>query len=201
MSAYGVRLRGDYVVGNVPRPLALNLVQAYHYAHGGANTATFLHGLFKADELGCLGVAWWIPPTKDAALATWRGDWRRVLALSRLVLVPEAPKNAASFLGRASIRLIRATGAWDCLVTYADQGEGHTGGIYKQMGWEELGLTEAEYRWVDEAGRMVARKAGARTRTVTEMAALGYRKTGPYRKHKFRLALVPEPAERTRDAA
>lgn len=76
MSDYDDRLHGaDWEV----RPMtdlsvAAELVKCYHYAAGASNTATYLHGLFrKCDfwETSCKGVAWWIPPTRTAATATY----------------------------------------------------------------------------------------------------------------------------------
>lgn len=165
---------------------AEDLVARLHYAGGGANTATFRHGLYRKTEwpLYPVGAAWWIPPTRSAAEATW-SDWTRVLALSRLVLDPDVPKNGASFLLARSVRLIERSGEWDCLVTYADEWQGHTGAIYRAAGWEYVGLTKPERVYVI-GGRMVARKAGPVTRTHAEMLALGAECVGAFSKHKFR---------------
>lgn len=91
-----------------------------------------MHGLFRVDDERCMGVAWWIPPTKGAAAATHPDPdrWREVPALSRLAIEPEAPRNAASFLLSRSRQLIDRE-AWPVLVTYADQWRGHTGAIYR----------------------------------------------------------------------
>lgn len=132
------------------------------------------------------GAAWWIPPTRTAATATFpEGDWQRVLALSRFVLEPTVPKNGATFLLARSTRLIERSSEWDCLVTYADEWQGHTGTIYRAAGWEYVGLTKPERVYVRD-GVMVARKAGPTTRTHAEMLALGAECVGSFSKHKFR---------------
>jgi hypothetical protein len=95
------------------------------------------------------------------------------------------PKNAASFLISKSIGLIRRDGRWDYLITYADEGQGHTGTIYRATNWEYKGLTTSEAVFVNEQGRMVSRKAGPHTRTRDEMAALGCRNAGSSCKHRF----------------
>lgn len=182
----------DYLVGPAGMDQCRELVQFEHYARGGSNTATFRHGLFaKSDFMRCLGIAWWIPPTKGAAIATFpEGDWKKVLSLSRLVIMPDVPSNGASFLLGRSIREIRKSGNWKCLVTYADEWKGHTGAIYRATNWEYVGKTKPEAVWTDpRTGRMVARKAGAHTRTKAEMEALGYRCEGYFAKHKFRMLL------------
>ena len=183
--------RNDWLVDVIGLDQADDLVTRLHYAAGGPNTATARHGLFRREEwpLRVAGAAWWIPPTKNAAHATFpEGEWQRVLALSRFVLEPDVPKNAASFLLARSTRLIDRGGEWDCLVTYADEWQGHVGTIYKAAGWEYVGVTKPERVYVLD-GRMIARKAGPRTRTHAEMLALGAECVGAFGKHKFRKVL------------
>lgn len=165
---------------------AVTLVKGLHYAAGASNTATFRHGLYRRESWPLVvdGAAIWIPPTRTAAEASWH-DWRRVLALSRLILNPSVPTNGASFLLGRSTRLIAQDGRWDCLVTYADEWQGHTGAIYRAAGWEYVGLTKPERVYVRD-GAMIARKAGPKTRTHSEMLALGAECVGAFSKHKFR---------------
>jgi hypothetical protein len=167
------RLRkAEWDVRPVSLAIAEDLIGRLHYSQGGANTKTYLHGLFRRDDPArVLGVAWWIPPTKSAALATYPTDWQGVLSLSRLAIEDEVPKNAASFLLARSCRLIDRL-RWPCFVTYADEWQGHRGTIYLAAGWTFVGKTAPEPTWVKE-GRMVARKAGPKTRTAKEMRELG----------------------------
>lgn len=187
----GERLRkGDWEVLPVPLGHGQGMTVEHHYSQGGSNTGTYMHGLFRVgDCLRCKGMCWWLPPTRSAAEASWDGDWQQVLALSRMVILPEVPSNGASFLLSRSVRLVTADGRFRCLVTYADTWRGHTGAIYRAANWEYLGLTEPEGVWVDGRGRMVARKAGPRTRTKKEMLELGYIFKGKFPKHKFRMIL------------
>jgi hypothetical protein len=180
--------RSDWLVDVIDLAQADELVTRLHYAAGGSNTATFRHGLFRREDwpLVVAGAAWWIPPTRGAAIATFpEGEWQRVLALSRFVLEPDVPKNGASFLLARSVRLIEQSKDWDCLVTYADEWQGHVRAIYKASGWEYVGLTRPERVYVRD-GAMIARKAGPRTRTHAEMLTLGAECVGSFAKHKFR---------------
>ena len=179
--------RSDWEVRPVSIEAARPFIEAEHYARGASNTATYLHGLFRAGEIfdnQCRGVAWWIPPTKSAAQATFPERWTGVLSLSRLAIEPDVPKNACSFLLARSMRLIDRS-LWPCLVTYADEWRGHVGTIYRATGWDYVGKTKPE-RVYQAAGRMVARKAGGNTRTHAEMIALGAECVGAFAKHKFR---------------
>lgn len=174
----------DYYVASVDLKVARELVSKHHYAGGGSNTRVFTHGLFRVGSDEPLGVAWWIPPTKAAALSV-NIEWRGVLSLTRLVIVPGMPTNAASYLLGQSMKLIRKDPRWFSLVTYADEGEGHTGAIYRATNWEYVGIRPGDPVYKSAEGRHVARKAGGKTRTNAEMLELGYLNTGRTRKHKF----------------
>lgn len=167
--------------------IARALVEKYHYAKSAANTATYLHGLFKKQagpfDGECFGVAWWIPPTKSAARATFPDNWRGVLSLSRLVVHPDVPKNGASFLLGSSRALIDRK-IWPILVTYADEWQGHMGTIYRADNWRFIGKTKPEAVWV-KGGRMISRKAGPKTRTKQQMELLGASMVGRFSKRKF----------------
>lgn len=182
--------KADYFVETVPLSIVQELVRLHHYSKGGSNTATYRHGLMNCNRPDtCVGAAWWIPPTRTAAEASFSGDWRKVLTLTRLVVAPGEPTNSASFLLSQSVKRIARDGVYKCLVTYADTWQNHTGTIYKACGWEYVGLTKPEAIYVDAAGRVGARKRGPRTLTRAEMEAAGYRLIGRYPKHKFRKVL------------
>ncbi len=177
--------RSEWEVDSVPLETAREMVSRYHYARGGSNTRVYTHGLFKrGDWLApqCYGVAWWIPPTKAAAEATCK-NWQGVLSLSRLAIHPAAPKNAASFLIGASVRMIDRE-RWPCLVTYADEWQGHTGQIYKATNWTEAGRTKPEATYTLH-GQMVSRKSGPRTLTHAQMLELGAVCVGRFSRIKF----------------
>lgn len=188
--------KADWWVIPVPLDAARKLIEAHHYARGAANTATYCHGLVPRGSLwlaDVTGVAWWIPPTKGAAIRAVEdglplrrrvsASWQGVLALSRLVIRPGTPPNACSFLIRHSMRQIDRA-AWPVLVTYADGWRGHAGTIYRAAGWTDAGETAPE-RCYTLAGRLIARKAGPRTRTHAEMLALGCVCEGAFRKRRF----------------
>lgn len=182
-----VARRADYEVRDCPLHEAAALIRAEHYARGCANTAVYAHGLYRAGAL--VGAALWLPPTKVCA-QTVHPDWRRVLSLSRLVVLPSEPTNAESLLIGASVRLIRRAKRWAALVTFADDSQGHRGTIYRATNWTYVGMTRPEPRWTDAGGRQVSRKSAAKSRTGAQMEALGYRMVGKFAKHKFVLNLA-----------
>ena len=179
--------KSEWEVRTVGLDVARPLVEAFHYSKGASNTATYLHGLFQKGAFfdnSCVGIVWWIPPTKSAAFATYPRNWKGVLSLSRMVIAPDVPKNACSFLMARSIGLIDGE-KWPCLVTYADEWQGHKGGVYLASGWQYVGPTKPERVYVSASGRMVARKSGPKTRTHDEMISLGHRCLGSFSKRKF----------------
>lgn len=198
---YDERLRkADWTVRDITLTECRDIITRLHYARGGSNTAVYCHGLVRCDDPSTvLGCAWWLPPTKLAAIASLpeRADgtvdddysWQRVLSLSRLAVDPSVPQNACTFLLSRSVKMIRKTGRWDVLITYADDWQGHRGTIYRAAGWEYMGRTKPEATWVSASGQLVARKAGPRTRTNDEMVALGHTMVGRHGKHKFRLVI------------
>lgn len=185
-----------WFVADCPLETARRLVRAHHYARGGSNIAVATHGLYATGTFAPVGVAWWIPPTKDTAAAWW-SDWQAVLTLSRLVLAPDVPKNAATFLLMRSIRLLDPR--WRCLLTYADTWREHTGHIYRAAGWEYLGLTDPRPTYVIN-GRMAATKHGLTTWTHAEMLARGAECVGSFAKHRYRY-IRPVKHNRARQAA
>lgn len=160
------------------------LVAQHHYARGGSNTAVYTHGLYYllTDEL--CGVAWWLPPTRVACESVNKEHWQRVLALTRMVVVPGVPKNAATFLLSRSVKMIRLDGRFVSLVTYADESQGHTGGVYRAANWNYVGRTGPYPRWLSPDGRQVANKS-TKNRTKAQMEALGHQLVGAFHKHKF----------------
>lgn len=187
------RLRADeWAVRVIPLAICQDMVEREHYSAGGSNTATYRHGLFELAKPSVIrGIAWWIPPTKSAALSIYPEDWQGVLALSRLAIEPDVPKNAATFLLSRSRKMIDRR-RWPCLVTYADTWQGHDGLIYKLDGWDFDGETAAEATWVID-GKMVSRKAGPTTRTVAQMQEMGAEMVGRHKRLRFTRTLAKRP--------
>ena len=175
----------DYEVRPADKREAADLVRSLHYSGGVSKVGADVHGLFLAGTDTLLGAAWWLPPTKNAAVSVAGDDWRACVSLSRLVVAAEVPCNGASFLLAGSRRLLKKDGRWRVLVTYADTGEGHTGAIYRADNWNYLGETKAAFRYRGEDGVLMSKKRGARTYSHREMLDMGFVAEGPFVKHKY----------------
>lgn len=168
---------------------AQDLVRDYHYAKGGSNTAVYTHGLYRVADNKLVGVAWWLPPTKVACESVNKQEWKRVLSLTRMVMIPGVPKNACSFLLSRSVKMIKKDGRFVSLVTYADEAQGHKGGVYKASNWQYVGRTGPYVKWLTSDGTQVSAKA-TKNRTKSQMEALGHKKAGSFYKHKYVLHLL-----------
>lgn len=80
----------------------------------------------------------WQPPPPGAAKSVCEEAPFGVLALSRMVAVPKPErvlKHVSKPLKKQMKQLIDRT-RWPVLVTYSDEGQGHTGYVYQCSGWE-----------------------------------------------------------------
>lgn len=181
--------RGDYTVRPSSTVEARPLVERLHYAGGASKTGVAILALVRVDDPATpVGIAWGLPPTRRAAESV-SSDPTSVLSLSRLVIEPEVPTNGASFLLGQWARWLRRGGIWRTVVTWADEGEGHTGAIYRAANWEYLGRTKPAWRYRAPDGRLMSKKRGRVTYSHAAMLEMGYSPEGPYRKHKFRRVL------------
>jgi hypothetical protein len=185
-----VARRTDYQVVEIDNRLATPFVKAHHYAKSTSHRA-WSWGLVRGGEL--VGVAQFLPPLPPAArkvseLASERGravDPKRVIALTRLVIAPGEPQNAASICVAPSLRKIKRDRRWQAVVTFADSSAGHTGRVYLALNAEAVGFTEPEVYWVDPvSGARVSRKATV-SRTSSEMKALGLKREKSLGKYRY----------------
>ncbi len=176
--------KADWIVKDVPQCVALEVIQRNHYSGGAAKQSAALHGLFHVDDPAtCKGAAWWMPPTRSSALSVSQENPNGVLALSRLAIDPDVPKNGATFLLSKSRKLLDRD-RWPALVTYADTWQGHTGAIYRADNWEYVGETRAYPVYVLD-GKTVSPRRGQRTLNHQQLLAEGAVCQGRFTKHKF----------------
>lgn len=202
-------IKYEWVVANADAHEAIDMITAEHYAPFNADEGqtipyAYVHGLYHIETEILFGVVWWRPPMpncKQSVAQQCGVDPDRVLELSRVAIVPEAPVNAASFLISGSIALIHSDRYFQALVSFADTLRGHEGKIYQATNWTSVGLTKPEWIWGDPRTadpddpedrlkwKQVPRKKNNRTRTVEEMRALGYELIGKSQKHKYVICL------------
>jgi hypothetical protein len=177
----------DWIVDASDLRTAQQMVAQHHYSGGGSNTKAYVHGLYRNRHSilrgRCYGVAWWLPPTRTAAKSFCPENPGGVLALSRLVILPEVPTNACSFLMRHALRFIDRQ-RWPVLCSYACESQGHLGTIYLAAGWSFVGWTKPQPLYAKD-GKHVSRKIGPKTRTHQQMLDIGCVCLGHFRKRRF----------------
>ena len=184
-------LKKEYwFVRDIEHRLAKSFIERHHYSKGCSLTSVYRHGLFMRENpdklMGCVV---WLPPTKPAAMSVNKDEWRKVLSLTRMAVLPECPRNACSFLLSRSVKLIRRDGRFVSLVTYADERMGHDGLVYRASNWNYVGRMKGSPSWIDpKTGKQVAIKA-TKSRTKQQMLDLGYEVAGTFAKRKYVLHL------------
>lgn len=117
------------------RPEVLPLFERFHAYQGVSNSLTYC---FAVEEKGKIVAAFaWQPPPPGSAKSVCPEASHAVLSLSRMVAVPKAERDLRHIskpLRRQMRALIDRT-RWPVLVTYSDEGLGHTGHVYKCSGW------------------------------------------------------------------
>jgi hypothetical protein len=140
MTSSELLARRDWEVRTMTMDDARRLVQSWHYAKGYRTSAIYVHGLFRVDDGWFGAMPWGAAVWMNGVMHARRfGTVNGAMVLARLVVAPEAPKNAASFLLSKSMRLIDRK-AWPVLMTYADSAQGHTGAIYRATNWQYDGI-------------------------------------------------------------
>ena len=106
----------------------------------------------------------WQPPAPGAAVDVCGEAPGGVLALSRMVAVPKTErtlKHVSKPLRRQMKTLIDRT-RWPVLVTFSDEGQGHTGYVYRCSGWTPTARRQVPV-FEDAQGRRTSRYANGVT--------------------------------------
>ena len=108
-----------------------------HHGYGGCgNTSTACFAVYEDDAP--VAAFTWQPPPPGAARSVCPEQPGAVLALSRMVAVPREARrlNHISKPLRRQMRVMLDRTRWPVLVTYHDEGQGHTGHVYRCSGWQ-----------------------------------------------------------------
>jgi len=178
--------KNEWSIRSIPLKIAKQFIEKWHYANGAGDVSTYCFGLFyKADKYTINGVALWNPPPPGAAKSVDLRNPGSVLGLSRFCLIEGRPENSGSFLISKSIKLIDKL-KWNTLLTYADIGCDHTGGLYRAANWCFNGVTgKNPVWWNPKTNRMVSKKSGKKTYTTAEMLDMNYEFRGYHTKRRF----------------
>ncbi|MHB8107663.1 MAG: Mom family adenine methylcarbamoylation protein [Candidatus Cryosericum sp.] len=158
----------------------VNALCVLHHGYGGASaTATYAFAVYE-DGKAVAAYAWQPPPPGAAKNICPEAPWA-VLALSRMVAVDRTLRKLkhVSTPLRRQMRVLIDRGRWPVLVTYHDEGQGHTGHVYKCSGWTMTREGESRAYYVDSSGNRASRYANGKT------GDRGLRKGGMTRVHRW----------------
>lgn len=112
------------------------LCEQFHGYKSAGNTAVYAFAVYEADAP--VAAYAWQPPAPGAAKSVCPEAPHGVLALSRMVAVPREQRalNKVSKPLRRQMRTLIDRTRWPVLVTYSDEGQGHTGHVYLCSGWQ-----------------------------------------------------------------
>lgn len=125
----------DYDLRKCSVSEARPLFEKHHGYASMGSACTYLFGVFEGSRL--VAAYAWQPPPPGAARSACPSCPVGVLALSRMVALPreERALNHVSRPLRRQMTHLIDRGRWPVLITYHDEGQGHTGHVYKCSGW------------------------------------------------------------------
>jgi hypothetical protein len=147
------------------RPCSIEVVRSlcvqFHGYGSAGNNATYAFAVYEGARTVAAFV--WQPPPPGAACSVCPESPSGVLALSRMVAVPheERALRHISKPLRRQMRQVIDRGRWPVLLTYSDEGQGHTGHVYKCSGWEPTRRESRPY-FVDANGRRASSYSNGR---------------------------------------
>lgn len=120
-----------------------DLCSIYHPYKSAGGTGTYCFGVYENNQI--VAAYAWQPPPPGSAKSVCPEAPQGVLSLSRMVAVPRELRqlNHVSRPLRRQMKHEIDRGRWPVLVTYSDEGAGHTGHVYKCSGWEKVRRTKA----------------------------------------------------------
>lgn len=138
------------------------LCERFHPYASAGGTATYAFGVYEDGQIvaGYL----WQPPAPGASRSVCPEAPQGVLALSRMVAVPRDQRrlNHVSKPLRRQMRTLIDRTRWPVLVTYSDEGCGHTGHVYKCSGWERTTKASRAYYVGPDGSRVSSYQNGGR---------------------------------------
>ena len=128
-------------VAPIPLVLAKAMIVQHHYLHSWPGGTKLAFGVFVGMRL--LGaIILGVGPTNAHRMVAGAGP-EDCLALTRLYLSDDLPKNSESKVLGIVLRNLKRHTNVRFLISYADPAQGHLGTIYQATNWLYTGLSEA----------------------------------------------------------
>ena len=138
----------DYIVLKTERSIAKPFVIKHHYSQAFGKASIIL-GLYKVGEPKLLGIITFgqCSGRLVAQSVIEGGSHETVFEFLRMCVLDECDCPRTFFMSKAISILKQNFPKIKCLVTYADQTEGHDGTVYKANSWKYVGKTGKKYHY------------------------------------------------------
>ncbi len=149
----------DYLVLRTTREMAKPFVIKHHYSQAFGKASIIL-GLYKVGESKLLGVITFgqCSGRLVAQSVIEGGNHETVMEFLRMCVLDECPCPRTYFMSKSISILKQQFPKVKCLVTYADQTEGHDGTVYKANSWTLVGKTNPKYHYTDIWGNRINKR-------------------------------------------
>jgi hypothetical protein len=170
-----------YSVRSVPSLVGRDFIVAHHYTRGCHNRPTCF-GLFHGEDM--IGVVAFATPCSENVRRSVLGPEHKgeVTELHRLVILDDAPRivatdrrgrqvdNTATWFVSRALKAIKHR----AVISFSDRTQGHTGGVYRALGFTHAGTTPPSRFYLDETGRLRHPRQCGVNITLAEAAARGW---------------------------
>lgn len=148
-------LAPSYLLDGCELGVVRDLCERFHGYGSVGNNSTYGFAVWEDERPVAAYI--WQPPAPGAARNVCPEAPHAVLALSRMVAVPREERHLrhVSRPLRRQMRVLIDRTRWPVLVTYSDEGQGHTGHVYKCSGWMPTRRSRRPV-FVDKQGRRVS---------------------------------------------
>lgn len=130
-----------YHVAKISTREAGDLVEQHHYLHRRPNIS-YAFGLIADTGRVDGAVTFGTPASRNVQISACSNDPSRVIELSRLWVRDELGRNAESYLVARALKAMPAL----IVISYADTEYGHSGIIYRALGFKYAGWTDMDRR-------------------------------------------------------
>jgi hypothetical protein len=140
-----------FIIERCDHSIVERLCAAHHGYKSSGKVFTYAFAVYESGNP--VAAFSWKPPPPGAAKSVCPEYPQAVLALSRMVAVPKGERRLKHISKplMAQMKRLIDRGRWPVLVTYSDEGQGHTGYVYQCSGWTRTMRAERAF-YLDEGG-------------------------------------------------
>lgn len=144
----------NYIVLRTSREVAKPFVIKNHYTEAFGKSSLTL-GLYRVGEPELLGVITFGQVSgRLVAQSIFEGGTQyNVFEFLRMCVLDDVDCPRTYFISRSISILRQKFPQIKCLVSYADQTEGHDGTVYKASSWKYVGKTAKKYHYIKDGKR------------------------------------------------